>query len=177
MEDPSFLEEMVEKISNDREFVKKILSKLIPIIIDLTSVESEINDKNVSRTKRAMNTYPGYIRKSGKSVNHYSRQGNFIIVYLQSVLVFLLNDYRIQKITNILFPLIEGDAEKKKINLFGLELEAASGGVWKKALESTLGEQKMYTTAASSLVKGVLRWVAWTIFAVGVYGPDNLLSF
>ena len=88
VEDPSFLKEMVEKISNDREFVKKILSKLIPIIIDLTSVESEINDKNVSRTKRAMNTYPGYIRKSGKSVNHYSRQGNFIIVYLQSVLVF-----------------------------------------------------------------------------------------
>ena len=61
--------------------------------------------------------------------------------------------------------------------MFGLELEAASGGVWKKALESTLGEQKMYTTAASSLVKGVLRWVAWTIFAVGVYGSDNLLSF
>ena len=84
VEDPSFLEEMAEKISNDREFIKKILSKLIPIIIDLTSVESESNDKNVSRTKRAMNTYPGYIKKLGKGVNHYSRQGNFIIFYLQS---------------------------------------------------------------------------------------------
>ena len=61
--------------------------------------------------------------------------------------------------------------------MFGLNLESASGRVWKKALESTLGEQKMYTTAASSLVKGVLRWVAWTIFAVGVYGPEHLLSF
>ena len=35
----------------------------------------------------------------------------------------------------------------------------------------------MYTTAASSLVKGALRWVAWTIFAVGVYGTDNLFGF
>ena len=72
---------------------------------------------------------------------------------------------------------ISVDAEQKKINLFGLELEKATGRVWKKALESTLGEQKMYTTAASSLVKGVLRWVAWTVFAVGVYGPDHLFSF
>ena len=86
VDDPSFLEEMVEKISHDREFVKKILSKLIPIIIDLASVDNEINDKNVSRTKRAMNTYPGYIRKSRKGFNHYSRQGNVIILYLQSVL-------------------------------------------------------------------------------------------
>ena len=89
VEDPSFLEEMVEKISQDREFVKKFLRKLTPIIIDLTSVESEINDKNVSRTKRAMNTYPVYIRKSGKGVNHYSRQGNFIIVYHESLVLSL----------------------------------------------------------------------------------------
>ena len=87
VDDPSFLEEMVEKISQDRKFVKKILTKLIPIIIDLTSVESEINDNNVSRTKRAMTTYPGYIRKSGKGFNHYSRQGNSIFLYLQSVLI------------------------------------------------------------------------------------------
>ena len=76
VEDPTFVEEMVEKISHDRKFVKTILKKLIPIIIDLTSVESEINCENVSRTKRDMNTYPGYIRKLGKGVNHYSRQGN-----------------------------------------------------------------------------------------------------
>ena len=65
----------------------------------------------------------------------------------------------------------------KKINFFGLELESASGRVWKKALEKSLDEQKMYETAASSVVKGVLRWVAWTIFAVGVHGSEHLFSF
>ena len=87
VDDPSFLEEMVEKISQDHKFVKKILIKLIPIIIDQTSIESEINDNNVSRTKRAMNTYPVYIRKSGKGVNHYSRQGSFIIFYHESLVL------------------------------------------------------------------------------------------
>ena len=87
MEDPTFVEEMVEKISHDSKFVKIILTKLIPIMIDLTSVESEFENENVSRTKRSTNTYPGHIRKSGKRVNHYSRQGNFIILNLQGVLV------------------------------------------------------------------------------------------
>ena len=68
------------------------------------------------------------------------------------------------------------ESKEKKVNFFGLELESASGRVWKKAFQSTLKEQKMYDTAASSLVKGVLRWVAWTIFAVSVYGPEHLFN-
>ena len=63
------------------------------------------------------------------------------------------------------------------VTFLGLDLESASGRVWKKAIESSLGEQKMYNTAASSLIKGVLRWVAWTIFAVSVYGTEHLFSF
>ena len=55
--------------------------------------------------------------------------------------------------------------EDETINWFGLKLKSASGRVWKKAFEDTLGEQKMYATGASSLVKGVVRWVAWTVFA------------
>ena len=73
------------------------------------------------------------------------------------------------------FSLVE--AKKETIDFFGLELKSASGRVWKKAFESTLGEQKMYNTAASALVKGILRWVAWTTFAVGVHGPEHLFSF
>ena len=67
------------------------------------------------------------------------------------------------------------DAET--INFFGLELERASGRVWKKAFEKSLDEQNMYNTAASGLVKGVLRWVAWIVFAVGVHGPDHIFSY
>ena len=65
----------------------------------------------------------------------------------------------------------------KTVNLFGLELESAKGRVWKQAFEKSLDEQNMYNTAASSLVKGVLRWVAWTIFAVLVHGPEHLFSY
>ena len=68
-------------------------------------------------------------------------------------------------------------AKEDTINFFGLELESASGRVWKKALEKSLDEQNMYNTAASSVVKGVLRWVAWTIFAVSVHGTEHLFSF
>ena len=63
------------------------------------------------------------------------------------------------------------------INFFGLELESASGRVWKKAFEKSLDEQNMYNTAASSLVKGVLRWVAWSTFAFLVHGPEHLFSY
>ena len=71
----------------------------------------------------------------------------------------------------------ESTDDDKKVNFFGLELESAKGRVWKKAFEKSLDEQNMYNTAASSLVKGVLRWVAWTIFAVLVHGPEHLFSY
>ena len=69
------------------------------------------------------------------------------------------------------------ESKEDTINFFGLELESASGRVWKKSLEASLHEQKMYNTATSALVKGVVRWAAWTVFAVGVHGADNLFSF
>ena len=68
------------------------------------------------------------------------------------------------------------DDDDETINFLGLELKSASGRVWKKAFEKSLDEQNMYNTAASSLVKGVLRWVAWTIFAIGVHGPEHLVQ-
>ena len=79
---------------------------------------------------------------------------------------------------DFIFTLVQPRAEgKETINWYGLELESASGRVWKKALEKTLGEQNMYNTAMSSLVKGALRWVAWSIFAIGVHGPEHLFSY
>ena len=69
------------------------------------------------------------------------------------------------------------DDDAETINFFGLELESASGRVWKKAFEKSLDEQNMYNTAASGLVKGVLRWVAWIVFAVGVHGTEHLFSY
>ena len=69
------------------------------------------------------------------------------------------------------------DDDDETINFLGLELKSASGRVWKKAFEKSLDEQNMYNTAASSLVKGVLRWVAWSIFAIGVHGPEHLFSY
>ena len=68
-------------------------------------------------------------------------------------------------------------SDEETINFFGLELESASGRVWKKAFEKSLDEQNMYNTAASGLVKGVLRWVAWSVFAVLVHGPEHLFSY
>ena len=69
------------------------------------------------------------------------------------------------------------ESKEDTINLFGLELKRATGEVWKKALESNLGEQKMYNTAAGWIIKGGLRFLSWVVVAVSVYGPENLLNF
>ena len=69
------------------------------------------------------------------------------------------------------------ESKEDTVNLFGFELERASGQVWKKAIESNLGEQKMYNTAAGWIIKGLLRFTSWVVFATSVYGPGNLLSF
>ena len=68
-------------------------------------------------------------------------------------------------------------AKEQTINFLGLELESATGRVWKKAFEKSLDEQNMYNTAVSGLVKGALRWVAWTVFAVSLHGTEHLFSF
>ena len=69
------------------------------------------------------------------------------------------------------------NSKEDTINLFGLELKRATGEVWKKAIESNLGEQKMYNTAAGWIIKGGLRFLSWVVFAVTVYGPEHLFSF
>jgi len=143
---PSILEEKVEELVNNPSKFKQMLVKTIPQLI-IDGLERISNNEETNDDKEE---YEKDLPRKKRSL-----AGETV--------------YQPQQRKS------EGK-EDDTINFFGLELESASGRVWKKAFEKSLGEQNMYNTAASSLVKGALRFVAWSIFAVGVHGPEHLFS-
>lgn len=172
-------EDKVGKLLRDPSLHKKLLLQFLPHITDtlIGAVNNIDTEGSSTREKRSLST-----EKLLKPQNLY---GMLIkSIYLLSLqLSRIISDYL--EHDNILSShsfLAEPKTRMKRqdaetLNFFGLELERASGRVWKKAFEKSLDEQNMYNTAASGLVKGVLRWVAWIVFAVGVHGPDHLFSY
>jgi len=146
-QNPSILEEKVEDLVNNPSKFKQMLVKTIPQLI-IDGLEGTFNNKETNDDEE----------ENEKDLPRKKRS-------LEKRTLFGTAPASVNS---------DGD---NVINFFGLELESASGRVWKKAFEKSLDEQNMYNTAASSLVKGVLRWVAWSTFAFLVHGPEHLFSY
>ena len=151
--------------------LKQLLLQVLPHIIDKMEQQNEIVG-GAPREKRGL-WIQDDVKPQSRTCNTLAKINSYYQIFINVNSVSILN-----YVCSFHFTSVQPRAEgKETINWYGLELESASGRVWKKALEKTLGEQNMYNTAMSSLVKGALRWVAWSIFAIGVHGPEHLFSY